>query len=47
MDLSGERAAGADGRGIENRVDRGAADAERAEQSLEHHGGVHSFMCGY
>src|SRR5690606_10747216 len=41
-DLPGEGAAGADGDRVEDRVDGGAADTERAEQSFEHHGGVHS-----
>ncbi len=45
LNLAGERAAGPDGSRVEDRVDGGAAHAERAEQSFEHHGGVHSFTC--
>src|SRR5690606_11056037 len=42
MDLAGERRAGPERARVEDRVDGGAAHTERAEQSFEHHGGVHS-----
>lgn len=45
MDLAGQGAAGSGRPGGEDGVDGGAAHAERAEQSFEHHCGVHSLIC--
>ena len=45
MDLPAQGAAGQHRARVQDRVDRGAAHAECAEQPFEHHRGVHSFMC--
>ncbi len=47
LDLSAELPAGHDRARVEDRVHGGPTHTERAEQPLEHHRGVHSFMCTY
>ncbi len=45
VDLTAEATAGEEGAGVEDRVHRGPAHSERAEQPFEHHGGVLLRVC--